>query len=198
MPQILTEHYHEIGVRRKEIIFGRAAVAEGMVAWSEANEQGATLQKKTQWGLTLQMVANGSEPKVVLMVNPRKLQEFLGRVGPCTALCIMEYGVTLTGPHNTDETEAVRGPEMLASIHIGQDDYQVNLFGFNPEDENPDEDLVLGAITLSEQGFLFFSTDELAAALSAETKEEVQAEDEVWEEDFAICAGDGPSACWAG
>jgi len=205
MPQVLKEHTHNFGKDREgkdflktEVIFGHPAVAEGCVAWSEKTEKDTIFTKETQWGLKLQFIAHGSEPHAQLMLNAAKLAEFLKRIGPCTALCIIEWGLSLTGPQNATK-EAVRGEQMEASIHMGQGDEQIDLYQYDPEAEHLDEDFLLGAVTLSEEGFIFYSLEELAEAVYSEPKEKVQAEDYVWEEeDVVICAGEDVLECREG
>ena len=205
MPQTLKEHTHDFGKDRNgnpflktEVIFGHPAVAEGCVAWSEKSEKDSVFTKETQWGLKLQFVADGSQPHAQLMLNAHKMAEFLKKLGPCTALCIIEWGISLTGPQNAT-VEAVRGEQIEASIHLGQGDDQIDLYQFNPEEEHLDEDFLLGAINLSENGFVFFSLEELEEAISPEPQEKVQAEDYAWDEnDVVLCAGDDVVMCREG
>lgn len=201
MPQILREHIHNFGkdedgndFLKSEVIFGHSAVAEGIVEWSKKADKDTIFERKTQWGLTLQAVANGENPHVQIMLNPTALGEFLSQIGPCTALCIVEYGISLTGPHNR-ESEATRGKDMLANIHLGQDDNPIRLYSFDPDEELQQGNILLGAVTLSEEGPVFYSLEELEGALTADTEPVLVAEDDEDEEFHIVDGGEDLVMC---
>lgn len=182
MPTKLSEHTHNFGVGpdgepvlRHEVVLGHASVAEGIIEWSKKKAPGTQFIRETLWGLTLRVIA-GSEPHVHLEMNPARLSSFLTGLGPTTALCIIEWGISLTGPQNK-QVEAVRGPEMEISVHIGQGGEEVILYRYGPADGAVDENILLGAMRLTESGFYFFSREEIAEASTSNKVEEVKPEE---------------------
>lgn len=78
---------------------------------------------------------------------------------------------------------------MEAAIHLGQGENQANLYRFSPDEEHLDEDFLLGAINLSDKGFVFYSLEELEETISPEEEEVVQQEEKQEEEEGGIyCA----------
>jgi hypothetical protein len=172
---------------KHETIFGNHSIAENIVEWSKNNNNGATFEKTTAWGLNLAAIARGETPSVALRLNERKLHDFLSQFGPMTVLCITEYGITLTAPMNQVQ-EAVKGKDAEATIFIGSE--ELILHRSNPQG-NLKESILLGTITLSEEGFRFHSVEELEATLTIEKETSTEKEEpsyEIQEEDIILCS----------
>lgn len=171
MPNILMDRMVDFGKThdgtpwvKHETFLGDHSIAESIVEWSKKHDVGSSVERHTAWGLTLVAIAKGETPSIALRLNEKKLHEFLSKFGPTTVFCIQEYGITMTGPMNPVK-EAVAGKNATATIFIGDDD--IILHRFNPQGELK-ESILLGTVTLSEEGFKFYTVEELQAALAVE------------------------------
>lgn len=194
MPIILEDRRVDFGMARDgtpwvkhECILGTPAIAEAIVEWSKKSAAGTTTNKETVWGMALECVARGDEPHVILKLNEKKLHSFLSQFGPMTILCLTEYGITMIGPMNKTE-EPVRGGDAKAQIFFGgEKGDEVLLHEFS---DGREESLCLGTIVLSNEGFKFYSLEELMSTIEQEAESETTADETPSsedEEDIILC-----------
>jgi hypothetical protein len=186
MPVTVTDRRVNCGLTRdgtpwikNECVLGTPQVAEAIIEWSQARMAGTSKAKTTIWGLTLECVARGDEPNVILKLNEKRLREFLAQFGPMTIFSITEWGVTLVGPMNKTE-EPVTGKDAEATIFFGAEEIVLHEFKGGTE-----ESLCLGTLVLSNEGFKFYNLTELMSTI--EKKAEVEHEDDEEEEDIILC-----------
>lgn len=166
--------HHGGTMYRKHCVFGDPKLAENILAWSQQGPVGRTFEKETPWGLKLTAFSAEDSPKVILEFDCKKFHDFTQSLSPVTMFKLMSYGVTVIGPQNTETQDFIPNnkADYILALYLGdQEEDTVFLVQVEPSDN---ETLVLGTITMNEDGFYFIDTNEMEK-LGIMTLEEVTA-----------------------
>lgn len=129
-------------------VLGNGAKAEDMVLWSQRQRVlGKTVSKALDCGLTVKLVADGTEPKLYFFWDQNKFNRFCGTLEDSETVALSHYGLDIVKEDGD------------TSIKIRDDSEEgIAIFAFEGEGECPL--LVLGMICLLELGPHFFTEQE--------------------------------------
>ena len=160
---------------RRMHVFGHPSVAEGLVAWSEKNDTGTKLDRDTPWGLKMTSIARRNNPRVVLSLEVRRLQDFLSTFGPLTNFHVVEYGIALAGPgRNQPGGTLGKFSEMVIYIPAENDEDAIVLMEYDPLEyaDDPNQTICLGAVDLGEEGFTFITVQDMQGELGMQEEQQ--------------------------
>lgn len=147
-----------------EEVLGNEGRAEAMVLWSRKQKvTGKTVSKVLECGLTVKLVADGSEPKLYLFWDQNKFNRFCNSFGIPEGVRQVHYGLDIIKKDGN------------TSIKIRDSSEEgIAIFAFEGEGDCPL--LVLGMICLLEQGPHFFTEEECQTVIT-DLKVQVTAEE---------------------